>query len=66
MLLVNYEAPNGIKRHNHLWNGGNGKGHVKLYRNLFGFLPILIDDMTVRNMGCEYGEYDATGPYTSE
>ncbi len=58
MLLVNYEAPNGIKRHNHLWNGGNGKGHVKLYRNLFGFLPILIDDMTVRNMGCEYGEYD--------
>lgn len=25
MLLINYEAPNGMKRHNHLWNGGNGK-----------------------------------------
>lgn len=26
MLLVNYEAPNGTKRHNRLWNGGNDKG----------------------------------------
>ena len=32
MLLVNYEAPNGAKRHKRLRNGGNGKGTVKLYR----------------------------------
>ena len=33
MLLVNYEAPNGKKRHNRLWNGGNGRGRVWLYRD---------------------------------
>ena len=32
MLLVNYEAPNGLKRHNKLFNGGNGYGIVKLYK----------------------------------
>lgn len=26
MLLVNYEASDGSKRHNRLWNGGNGEG----------------------------------------
>ncbi|MBQ0070327.1 MAG: hypothetical protein KBS81_00480, partial [Spirochaetales bacterium] len=26
MLFVNYEAPDGKKRHNKLWNGGNGTG----------------------------------------
>ncbi len=26
MLLINYEAPDGSKRHNRLWNGGNGRG----------------------------------------
>ena len=31
MLFVNYEAPNCKKLHNRLWNGGNGKGSVKLY-----------------------------------
>ena len=31
MLFVNYEAPDGSKRHNRLWNGGNGWGTVKLY-----------------------------------
>ena len=24
MLLVNYKSPDGAKRHNRLWNGGNG------------------------------------------
>ena len=28
-----YEAPNGKKRHNRLWNGGNGRGRVWLYRD---------------------------------
>ena len=53
MLLVNYEAPNGEKRHNRLWNGGNGKGTVELYHN-----GELVDRIRVENAGCEYGEYD--------
>ncbi|MBQ7670363.1 MAG: hypothetical protein IJS45_06555 [Clostridia bacterium] len=52
MLLVNYEAPNGKKLHNRLWNGGNGRGTVKLYRR-----GKLIDDVECENVGCEYGEY---------
>ena len=52
MLFVNYEAPNGLKRHNRLWNGGNGKGTVKLYRD-----GKLIDSICVEHAGCEYGEY---------
>lgn len=32
MLFINYEAPDGSKRHDHLWNGGNGSGTIKLYR----------------------------------
>ena len=53
MLLVNYEAPNGKKRHNRLWNGGNGRGTVKLYRG-----GKLLDEVRCENVGCEYGEYD--------
>ena len=52
MLLVNYEAPNGKKLHNRLWNGGNGRGTVKLYRR-----GKLIDAIAAENIGCEYGEY---------
>lgn len=52
MLLVNYEAPNGKKLHNRLWNGGNGKGTVKLYRK-----GKLIDEISAENIGCEFGEY---------
>ena len=54
MLLVNYEAPNGEKLHNRLWNGGNGRGTVELYHN-----GELVDRIRVENAGCEYGEYDA-------
>lgn len=53
MLLVNYEAPNGKKLHNRLWNGGNGRGTVKLYRG-----RKLIDVVIAEHVGCEYGEYD--------
>lgn len=52
MLLVNYEAPTGEKRHNRLWNGGNGKGTVKLYH-----CGRLVDEVFAENIGCEYGEY---------
>ena len=52
MLLVNYEAPNGKKLHNRLWNGGNGKGEISLYRD-----GKLVDQALVGHVGCEYGEY---------
>ena len=52
MLLVNYEAPNGKHLHRRLWNGGNGKGTVKLYH-----CGRLVDEVICENVGCEYGEY---------
>jgi hypothetical protein len=67
MLLVNYEAPDGVKRHNRLWNGGNGYGTVTLYKKALKFKNTdskkpkweweLVDEIEVRNAGCEYGEY---------
>ena len=59
MLMVNYEAPDGTKKHNHLWNGGNGWGTVKLYEKENGEL-ILIDEVEATHIGCEYGEYEDT------
>lgn len=56
MLLVNYESPDGKKRHNRLWNGGTGTGTIKLYRRkLCGFE--LIDEIYAENVGCEYGVF---------
>ena len=57
MLLINYEAPDGSKKHNRLWNGGNGTGLVRLYRKTSGE-PELIDEVEATHVGCEYGEYD--------
>ena len=58
MLWVNYEAPDGSKRHNRLWNGGNGWGTVRLYDKRDGrFIPV--DEVEAARVGCEYGEYDA-------
>ena len=56
MLNINYEAPNGQKLHNRLWNGGNGTGTVALYEKKGGKL-VLIDEVEAHNVGCEYGEY---------
>ena len=56
MLLVNYEAPDGSKRHNRLWNGGNGWGTIRLYDKKNG-QPELVDEVTATHVGCEYGEY---------
>jgi len=62
MLLVNYMAPNGEKRHNRLWNGGNGTGHVHLWKKRLSFAKekrlVLVDDITATHIGCEYGEMD--------
>ena len=57
MLLINYEAPDGTKKHNHLWNGGNGTGAIKLYKKEAGALT-LIDEVEATHVGCEYGEYE--------
>ena len=69
MLLVNYEAPDGAKRHNRLWNGGTGSGTVKLWKKrpllmwLFGKYGAnssrleLLDEIEARHIGCEWGEY---------
>jgi len=56
MLFVNYEAPDGSKRHNRLWNGGNGWGCVKLYDKTEDGLK-LVDEIEATHIGCEYGEY---------
>ena len=67
MLFINYEAPDGSKRHGHLWNGGNGSGTIKLYRkhlhlNKDGAKPKWeweeVDEIAVAHAGCEYAEYD--------
>lgn len=56
MILINYEAPDGSKRHNHLLNGGNGYGNIVLYKR-DKKKYVLLDDIDVKNLGCEYGEY---------
>lgn len=53
MLLIAYEAPDGKKRHNRLWNGGTGTGRLTIYNKD----NQIIDDIDVFNAGCEYGEY---------
>lgn len=57
MLNINYEAPTGLKRHNRLWNGGNGVGVLKLYKRKLG-KDVLVDTILAENIGCEFGEYD--------
>ena len=59
MLFVNYEAPDGSKKHNRLWNGGNGTGCIKLYEK-HGSKLVMIDEIEATHIGCEYGEYDET------
>ena len=62
MLLINYEAPDGSRHHNRLWNGGNGWGTVKLYDRKDGQF-ILTDEIKASHIGCEYGEYDHSEAY---
>ncbi len=57
MLLVNYEAPDGSKKHNRLWNGGGGWGTVRLWDKEKDGL-VLVDELETAHVGCEYGEYD--------
>lgn len=57
MLNVNYENPDGLKRHNSLWNGGYAAGSVTLWRKVGGEY-VKVDDFDGDLGGCEYGEYD--------
>ncbi|MBR5091222.1 MAG: hypothetical protein IK093_17490 [Ruminiclostridium sp.] len=57
MLLANYEAPDGSKRHNRLWNGGTGLGLIRLYSKSAGGKRTLIDEIQAVHIGCEYGEF---------
>lgn len=57
MLNVNYENPDGLKRHNQLWNGGFAHGSVTLYCKVKGEY-VKVDDFDGELGGCEYGEYD--------
>lgn len=56
MLLINYESPDGYKRHNRLWNCGNGRGTVRLYERQRGGWH-LVDEVAAGSVGCEYGVY---------
>ena len=56
MLQINYESPDGYKRHTRLWNCGNGYSTVKLWKRQKGQW-VLIDDVHAESVGCEYGEY---------
>ncbi|MFA6796105.1 MAG: tocopherol cyclase family protein [Bacilli bacterium] len=57
-LFINYESPKGEKKHNHLWNTGNAFGTLVLQKiNRNGEKKIL-DIMTFKHAGCEFGKYD--------
>lgn len=54
MIFINYEAPDGTKLHNKLWNGGNAEGNIRLINK---HTNEIIDDIICENGGFEYGEY---------
>lgn len=57
MLNVNYENPDGEKRHNALWNGGYASGTIRLLERRGGEW-VEVDVLEGELGGCEYGEYD--------
>jgi tocopherol cyclase len=56
MIFIRYEAPNGQMLHKKLFNGGDGKGTVRLYK-IKNKKETLIEELEALNVGCEYGEY---------
>ena len=57
MLNVNYENPDGQKRHNELWNGGYASGTIAVFEKKGGNW-VEIDTLDGEMGGCEYGEYN--------
>lgn len=51
-----YWHAEGTKKHNRLWNGGNGWGTIRLYDKK-GDTLVLVDEIDAPHVGCEYGEY---------
>ena len=45
-----------MKKHNRLFNGGNGVGVIRLYDKVGGELR-LVNEIEATHIGCEYGEY---------
>ena len=62
MQLMRYQAPDGTRRHTRLWNGGTGRGELRLLHRRGGVLEP-VDTFAIGHAGCEYGEYDMTAPY---
>lgn len=62
MLKIRYEAPDGSMRHRNLWNGGTGKGIIKLYRKKISLKNKWeweeTEDLAADHVGCEYGVYE--------
>jgi len=54
MLFIRYESPDGMMRHKRLWNGGTGFGTIVIYDRKQN---VVLDEIIIRNVGCEYGEY---------
>jgi len=57
MLFLNYEAPDGTKKHNRLWSGGIGSGTIEFYTKTKKGNQ-LIDHFSLQNVSCEYGIAD--------
>lgn len=56
MILMNYESPDGRRRHRRLWSGGTGTGQMLIYDKKAGYKHLL-DTLYLKNVGCEYGAY---------
>jgi tocopherol cyclase len=56
LLKINYENPNGEKKHTKLWSGGHAEGSLVFYKKEDGNFRI-IDELEGSLGGCEYGEY---------
>ena len=63
MLFLNYESPEGIKKHNRLFSGGTGTGYIRLYRKQ-GSNKTLVDEVIARHVSCGYGVADISSTAT--
>lgn len=60
MIKINYESPNGQKQHENLWNGGTGRGEIKLFKKVNNHDLEILENISIAHVGCEYGEYITT------
>ncbi len=55
MLLMRYQSPDGARRHQRLWNGGTGRGELRLFDRSRPAAPVEVID--IGHAGCEWGTY---------